>query len=238
MKHLAVVPMRAGSKGVPGKNSLKIGGKYLADLVLRQVISSKKFDYVLCSTDSEMLAAIALKSGAEVPYLRPAEISGDEVPTSEVISHALKYLREEKHLIFSHVFTFQVTSPFVTVKMIDKAIEMLTSDSRIDSIICGTPVESKFIAERQFALGPDGSVLPAVETVSPGRRQDLPGRYALCGNLYATRVSFLEKTGNLVGGNVRSLVVEPILALDIDSLEDVKEARRRITVLRSLNYPF
>ena len=229
MKTLAIVPMRSGSKGLPGKNAMKISGKYLIDIVLGKIVESKRFNYVLCSTDSKDLAELAVAAGARVPFLRPSELSGDRVPTSEVVSHSLRFLRENKAEDFTHVFVFQVTSPLVTLEMIDEAFLLLQSDPDVDSVICVTDVPSKFYAELQVESFPDGSVRPALEGISPQRRQDLPARFVRCGNLYAARVDFFEATGSLVGGKIRAVRVEPHFSLDIDTAEDMNEAEIRMS---------
>lgn len=229
MKALAVVPMRAGSKGLPGKNLMKLNGEYLVELVARTIRKSKKFDIVMCSTDSEEIARLASEANLEVPFLRPSELSGDTVPTSAVISHAIQALQDERHLTFTYVFVFQVTSPFVNVDLINKAFEILDNETTVDSVICGYAIGEKYHAELQFGIDSNGLVRPAVEGATPKRRQDLPKRFVRCGNLYATRVQALEATGALVSGNVRALIVEPHLSLDIDSAEDLKEANERLS---------
>ena len=228
MRALAVVPMRGGSKGLPGKNLMKINGEYLVDIVAKTIRTSQKFDTVVCSTDSEAIAKRALEAGLDVPFLRPAEISGDTVPTSTVISHTLQFLEDENHLGFTHVFVFQVTSPFVTVDLIKQAFEIFESDNNVDSVICGTAVSDKYHAYYQFGIDSGGSVRSAVKGAAPKRRQDLPKRFVRCGNLYATRVPSLKANRSLVSGNVRAIIVEPQLSLDIDSAEDLKEANERL----------
>lgn len=228
MKTLAVVPMREGSKGLPGKNLMKINGEYLVDIVARTVLKSNRFDIVMCSTDSQQIANLARQAGLEVPFIRPAELSGDTVPTSTVISHSLRFLKDEKNLNFTYVFVFQVTSPFITVDLINRAFETLDNDKTVDSVICGSPVPEKYHAELQFGISSGGVVRPAVEGATPRRRQDMPKTFLRCGNLYATRVDALTSSGSLVSGKVKAVIVEPHLSLDIDSAEDLKEANERL----------
>jgi len=83
-------------------------------------------------------------------------------------------------------------------------------------------------AELQFGLNPAGEVASAVSSLAPVRRQNLPPRFIRCGNLYGTRVGFLNETGDLVGGNVRAVVVDKQFCLDIDSISDLQEAERRL----------
>lgn len=236
MKTLAIIPMRSGSKGFPGKNSMMIGEESLAEFVTNKVVSSNRFDYVLCSTDSQELGSLALRCGAKVPFLRPAELATDEAPTSSAVDHAIRFLRDNQGRQFSHVFVFQVTSPFVTLAMIDQAFQILESDEMVDSVICGTQVEHHFHAELQFGIRADGSVDPAVANIAPKRRQDLETRFVRRGNLYATRVKFFEETGSLVGGKIRALIIDSQLALDIDSQTDLDEANERLRNLRAANF--
>ena len=87
---LAVIPARGGSKGVPHKNMKMLADKPLIAYTIEAALKAEIFDRVIVSTDSQEIARIAQQYGAEVPFLRPAEISGDRVSSDEVILHALQ----------------------------------------------------------------------------------------------------------------------------------------------------
>ena len=94
LHRLAVIPARSGSKRVPGKNIREFMGKPLIAWSIEQAHLSGLFDSIIVSTDSEQIASVARKWGAEVPFIRPSVLSGDFTPTSEVIHHSLRWFEE------------------------------------------------------------------------------------------------------------------------------------------------
>ena len=88
---LAVIPARGGSKGVLGKNIRELMGKPLIAYTIEGALNSDIFEKIIVSTDSSEIAEIALQYGAEVPFLRPIDISGDFVASDEAVIHALDY---------------------------------------------------------------------------------------------------------------------------------------------------
>lgn len=108
---LAVITARGGSKGVPGKNIKQLAGQPLIAYTIRAAIDSGIFQKVIVSTDSREIADVALNYGAEVPFLRPADISGDMVSSDDVILHALSFYQQQG-INFDEVCKLQPTSPF------------------------------------------------------------------------------------------------------------------------------
>lgn len=107
---LGVIPARGGSKGVPGKNIKELAGKPLIAYTIRAAIESGIFENVIVSTDSGEIAEIAVKYGAEVPFLRPKELSGDNVSSDDAILHGLAYCQRQG-IEYSEVCKLQPTSP-------------------------------------------------------------------------------------------------------------------------------
>ena len=96
---LAVIPARGGSKGVPHKNIRDLDGKPLIAYTIEAAIKSKVFDKIVVSTDSSEIAEIAQRYGAEVPFIRPKDLSGDFSSSDDVVLHAIDYFKEkEKNL--------------------------------------------------------------------------------------------------------------------------------------------
>lgn len=135
MKHRAVafIPARSGSKRVPDKNIRLLGGHPMLAYSVRAAIDSGVFDAVICATDSELYADIARHYGAEVPFLRTAEISGDKSPDIEWVVWMLKQLCEsgKDFEIFS---ILRPTSPFRLPETIRRAWVCFNDDSRADSL--------------------------------------------------------------------------------------------------------
>ena len=121
-KVLALIPARAGSKGVPDKNTRPLGGYPLLAWSIAACRKSKAIDRVIVSTDSPDYAALAREAGAEAPFLRPQEISGDLSTDYEFITHALDWLQEHGDMP-DYVVHMRPTTPVRTPKIIDEAIE-------------------------------------------------------------------------------------------------------------------
>ena len=94
---LAIIPARDGSKGLPGKNIKELCGKPLIAWSIEQAKSCSDIDKTVVSTDDEKIAEVAKKYGAEVPFMRPAELANDTTSTIDVIFHAINWLKEHEN---------------------------------------------------------------------------------------------------------------------------------------------
>ena len=92
MKPVCIIPARAGSKGVSNKNIRNIGGKPLIYYTIKSALESKIFSHVIVSTEDKKTAMIAKKYGAEVPFIRPKYLAGDNTPLEPVLLHTIKKL--------------------------------------------------------------------------------------------------------------------------------------------------
>ena len=117
-KILAVIPARGGSKGLPDKNILPLFEKPLISWTIEAALKSKYIDRCIVSTDSDAIAVIANRFGAEVPYLRRKNLAEDESSTDDVLIHVIKSLKEE----FDILILLQPTSPLRTERDIDGAL--------------------------------------------------------------------------------------------------------------------
>ena len=110
---LAIIPARKGSKSIPNKNLKKLGGKPLIAYPIKLAKSIKIINKVVVSTDSEEIANVAKKYGAEVPFIRPAELAKDETPTLPVLQHCVKFLEENENYKADLILLFYPTCPFL-----------------------------------------------------------------------------------------------------------------------------
>ena len=124
-KIVAIIPARGGSKSIPKKNVKVMGEKPLIAYPIHLAKSIKDIDRVIVSTDSEEIAEVAKKYGAEVPFIRPAELSQDDTPTLPVLQHGVKYLEENDNFKADYVILLYPTSPFLKVERIQEAIDLL-----------------------------------------------------------------------------------------------------------------
>ncbi len=130
---LAIIPARGGSKGVKNKNIKLLQNKPLIAHTIIEAINSKKIDRIIVSTDSERIAEVSLKYGAEVPFLRPSNISLDSSPILENYKFALKYL-EENGKDYKSFVALQPTSPFRNTEDINEAVNIFINNN-VDSVI-------------------------------------------------------------------------------------------------------
>jgi N-acylneuraminate cytidylyltransferase len=134
MEVLAIIPARGGSKGIPRKNIKPIAGKPLIAWIIAAAKSSKYVTRVIVSTDDEEIAAVAREHGAEVPFLRPAEISGDLATDVEFLTHVLEQLNESEDYEPQIVLRLPPTAPLATSEHIDTGIETLLADESLDAV--------------------------------------------------------------------------------------------------------
>lgn len=125
MKMIAIIPARGGSKGVPKKNIALLGGYPLIAYSIVAAKLSSQIERVIVSTDSKEIAEIALKFGAEVPFLRPSEFAQDHSTDAEFFLHAIAWLREHEGVVAEMMVFLRPTTPFRNPADIDRAISYL-----------------------------------------------------------------------------------------------------------------
>jgi len=123
MKILALIPARSGSKRVPNKNIRRLAGKPLIVYTIEAALKSKRINRVIVSTDSQQIASIAKEHGAEIPFIRPKEISQSNSTEMEFFNHALNWLQDHEKYEPDLIVLLYPTSPLRKVESIDSAIE-------------------------------------------------------------------------------------------------------------------
>lgn len=221
-KVLAVIPARGGSKGVPRKNIRLVCGKPLIAYTITTALAAKHwFHRVIVSTDDPEIAHIARDYGAEVPFLRPAELAGDHVPTVPVLQHAVRFVEAQENIAMDWVCLLQPTEPFRTAEDIAGALT-LGFEGGCDSVISVTQV---------FATHPilmkrieNNRLLPFVIEEKEGtRRQDYqPPAYMRNGAIYLTRRDVLMKQNSIWGEVIRPYVVPHERSVSVDTELDLK----------------
>lgn len=133
MKSVAFIPARSGSNRIPNKNIKTLAGHPMLAYTVSAAIGSGVFDAVICATDSKSYAEVACHYGAEVPFLRPAEISGDKSPDIEWVVWMLQQLKEQgrEYEIFS---ILRPTNPFRLSTTIQRAWRGFNEDPKADSL--------------------------------------------------------------------------------------------------------
>lgn len=216
MEILALIPARSGSKGIPHKNIATFRGKPLLAHSIVQARQSSLITRVIVSTDSSLYADISAQYGAEVPFLRPPEISGDFSTDLEVFLHALTWLKASEGYSPDICVHLRPTYPIRTPADIDKAIELLMSDPHFDSVRSVTV--SPETPYKMWSMGPDGALSPVVECEIPEAynqpRQRLPVTYLqnACIDVVWTRVILGQNS--MTGRRIRGMAMEHLHDID------------------------
>ncbi len=219
---LCVIPARGGSKGVPRKNLLLVGGKPLIVWTIEQALATEGLD-VLVSTDDEEIAEVARTAGARVPWLRPVELAQDTTPTEPVVRHAIAQTTLERGRPEA-VMLLQATSPVRHPDTLDRALAEFAA-SGVDSMV-GVVEQAPFVWQ---ATEPPTA---AYDVNARPRRQDLTPegrRYRETGSLYLTRTEIYEQHDNRLGGRIGLFVMAEDEGVDIDTDLDVALAERLLT---------
>jgi CMP-N,N'-diacetyllegionaminic acid synthase len=214
MRILCVIPVRGGSKGIPGKNLKPIAGKPLVVWSIEQALAANPKMTVLVSTDSPDLADLAREAGAEVPFLRPAELALDTSPTEPSIIHAIEFETSQGRRPDA-VMLLQATSPIRFAGTIDRAIAQFV-DQELDSLV-GT------VAQTPFLWREDPEARPLFDVAARPRRQDLKPAdmfYRETGSLYLTKTEIYLNQNNRIGGNTGVFVMHEDEGVDIDTMTD------------------
>ena len=225
---LALVPARGGSKSIPLKNIRPLGGRPLIEYALEAIAESETVDRICVSTDDERIAAVARAAGAEVPFLRPAELAGDLTPAIDVVEHALRWLDEHEHYRPEYVLLVQPTEPFVQPQQIRAAFELLLARGA-DSAITVVPVPRNYHPFHVRVLDEESRLEFADEEAHyahPNRQED-PPRWAFANLYWFTRRIFLE-TRRIEAGKRVGLPVDALSALDLNTADEWRLAEALI----------
>jgi N-acylneuraminate cytidylyltransferase/CMP-N,N'-diacetyllegionaminic acid synthase len=221
-KILAVIPARAGSKGVSGKNLALVAGKPLLAWTIEAARQAGCLDRIVVTTDGNEIAEAALRAGAEVPFHRPPELARDETPGMDAILHAVSWLDEQQHYRPAAVMVLQPTTPLRTAADIVAGIQLL-DDRRVESVV--SVCEASHHPFWMKRLLPDGRLedfLP--QATVPPRRQDLPPAYALNGALYLALRAPLLAAHSFMLPNTCGYVMPAERSLDVDTRWDLELA--------------
>lgn len=218
---LALVPARAGSKGLPDKNIRPLGGKPLLAWPIEAARASALVDEVVLSTDSEKFAEIGRTHGARVPFLRPASLASDTAPSIDFMLHALDRLEAEGER-FDYLLLLEPTSPLTDADDIDRALRALhAAGEGADALVGVTALETVHPAF-MVRMGEDGAIAP-YQSESFGalpRRQDLDPVYSLDGSLYVSTVEALRRERGFCHQRTIGLVMPRYKSFEVDDLVD------------------
>ncbi|MFA5117976.1 MAG: acylneuraminate cytidylyltransferase family protein [Candidatus Omnitrophota bacterium] len=215
-KAVAIIPARGGSKGVPGKNIKHLGGYPLIAYSILAAKLARGIERVIVSTDSPEIAAIAKRYGAEVPFMRPAEISGDTATDLELFSHVIEWLYKNSALP-SLLVHLRPTTPFRQAQEITRALELIESHPQVTSL--RSVHEMSEPPHKMFQLGENGCLQGFFP--DDGRpeyynlpRQLLPKAYYPNGYVDIIKPDYLRTTRKLHGPDILGFVTSVVKEVD------------------------
>jgi N-acylneuraminate cytidylyltransferase len=216
---LGIIPARGGSKKVPRKNIKPLAGLPLIAHSILAGRAARELDRLIVSTDDQEIASVARQYGAEVPFLRPAELAADDTPDLPVFQHALRWLAEQEGYRPDFVIHLRPTQPLRPAGLIDQVVRLLreTGSDCVKSLV---PVEQH--PHKMWRLDAEGRPRPFQDSplwrqVGPDcARQLLEPLYWSAGLVDGIRSATIL-AGSTIGRRVEPIFVDEDLCVDLDS---------------------
>ena len=231
---VAIIPARGGSKRIPKKNIKDFFGKPLIAYSIEVALASKLFEKVIVTTDDKIIAKIAQDYGAEVPFIRPAELSDDFSGTTDVVNHAIEYLESQgEH--YKYVCTIYATAPLLQKQYLIQGYEELKKSNTINAFSATT---MPFPIQRTFKLNSNGRCEMFTPQYYMSRSQDLEEAYQDAGQFYWTNKELEKNSINkIMFSDISIPIILPRhLVQDIDTLEDWQRVEKLYEVLNKNIY--
>ena len=223
MSVLAIIPARGGSKRIPRKNVRPFCGKPMVAWSIEAALATGIFDAVVVSTDDEEIAAVAKSLGAEVPFVRPAELCDDHTATMPVIAHAIRWWEENRCKI-EYCCCVYATAPFLQPDYLRKGLDVLLEKPEAQfSFSVTTYAFPIFRALQITESGRVGMFWPENELK---RSQDLPEAWHDAGQFYWGRKNAFLVNQGVFTATSYPVVLPRHLVQDIDTTEDWERAER------------
>jgi CMP-N-acetylneuraminic acid synthetase len=220
---VAFIFARGGSKGLPGKNIRPLAGKPLIAWSIEHARAVKRIKRIIVSTDSEEIAAVARDFGAEVPFMRPAELARDDSSEWMAWRHALSYLKETEGGLPEVMISIPTTAPLRAPIDLENCLdEFAKNDADIVVTVSDAHRNPWFNMVKENADGSVGLVIDSALGVT--RRQDAPVVFDMSTVAYVVRPQFVMQQIGTFSGRVRAVKVPTERAIDIDTLFDFELA--------------
>lgn len=232
MTCVAGIFARGGSKGLPNKNIKVFHGKPLIAWSIQCALSISRIDRVLVSTDSPEIAEIALKYGAEVPFLRPESLSTDDSPELLSWQHFLNYIKVDQMSLPDVFVSLPVTSPLREPSDVEKCLDVFKSGKH-DAVITVADASRNPFFNMVKETSPTTVKLFAELPKAVYRRQDAPKVYDVTTVAYIADPNFVLNNISLFDGNLGFVNIPRERSIDIDTQLDFKIAEMLFTYLKS-----
>ena len=231
-KTICIIPARGGSKGLPRKNTLSLDGDSLIGRVVKDALASNVADVVLVTTDDEEIAALATEAGAEVPFIRPQDLSADLTTTEDTLKHALLTYESMVNKEFDTVIFLTATDVFRNINQIQEVVKRLHENSDLESVFVGYKTHKNF-----WESTPDNGYERVKEWMaSYSSRQVRRPIYREDTGLGCASRAWLWREGRRIGDKVDIVVNEDEYSnIDIHTAEDLELANKAIEIKMKYN---
>lgn len=217
---IAIIPARKGSKGIKDKNIKLLKGKPLIAYSIEAGLNSKYIDKVIVSTDGEKIANIAKMYGAEVPFLRPKNLSTDTAKTIDAVIYCIDELKKCGE-IYDYIVLLQPTQPLRQSWHIDEAIELIFEKNE-EGLVSVSEVRDNPILIR--SIDENGYTKSLLKECSTRRRQDFDIYYRVNGAIYINKINENFNNSTSLNDNKLAYIMDSSYDVDIDELNDFKIA--------------
>ena len=235
---VAVIPVRAGSKGLPGKNVLPFCGRPLLAHSVAQAKASGVIDCVAVSSDSADYLAVGIAAGADRAILRPDDLATDTATTLDVLRHALRVIEAETGQTVARLVLLQATSPLRESAHIREALENFDASGADNLVsVCASKDSPYFnLVEPVADSASDGTFITLGKQLPAGvtRRQDAPPCYRINGSIYVWSRQALLEQPRVIGTRTAFSLMPELYSVDIDTAFDLEVA---LIAARRLGWP-
>ena len=231
--NIAIIPARGGSKRIPRKNIKTFCGKPMIAWSIEAAKEANLFDRIIVSTDDEEIAKVAKKWGAEVPFMRPAELSNDFAGTTEVITHATKWVQDQGWPLEA-VCCIYATAPFVRQNDLQRGLDALRSGPWAYAFTAAEYAAPVFRSFKQVESGGIEMFFP--EHFST-RSQDLPMALHDAGQFYWGRPNAWLSGARIFDRHSTPVFIPRWRVQDIDTVDDWVRAEMMAPVIMNYKEP-
>jgi N-acylneuraminate cytidylyltransferase len=223
---VAIIPARGGSKRIPRKNLMPFDGVPMIVRSIRLALDSGLFERVVVSTDDAEIAEVAQAHGADVPFLRPAELADDFAGTAAVIVHALQQLPG-----FDYACCIYATAPLLQARYLRQGLDLL--EQHTDKSFAFSVSSFGFPVQRALTLDGQGALTALYPEFRNTRSQDLPEAFQDAGQFYWGRSDAWLRGEVIFSPASLPVIVPRHLVQDIDTPEDWKRAEYLYAALKA-----
>ena len=231
MNIVAIIPARGGSKRIPNKNIKIFAGEPIISYSIKAAQETELFDRIIVSTDSEEIAEVAKSYGAQVPFIRPADLADDFTGTTPVVLHALNWLNKHG---FSpeYLCCIYATAPFISARYLKKGLRLLMENNAASAFTVTTFPYPIF---RALKIDNDNRLEMFWPEHKYSRSNDLPVAYHDAGQFYWADTGKFLKEKAFFSPDAIPIILPRFLVQDIDTPEDWSVAERMFAVCQNLD---